>query len=115
MANRDKTGPRGSGPMTGRKLGFCANNENIDEDLGNRERKNAFYNGNRCRSGNGRNMGRHHGMKLGLGCKGKYANLSNEDIEDTEDLLGNEEMLKYQKEILELKLNFINEQLQKED
>ena len=28
MPRGDKTGPEGAGPMTGKKLGFCAGNEN---------------------------------------------------------------------------------------
>ena len=28
MPGRDRTGPSGSGPMTGRRMGFCADNDN---------------------------------------------------------------------------------------
>ena len=30
MPGRDRTGPSGFGPMTGRRMGFCADNDNIN-------------------------------------------------------------------------------------
>lgn len=115
MANKDKTGPRGNGPMTGRGMGFCRNNANIDEDIANRQGRHGYYNGNRCRSGNHRNMGPHFGMNHGLGCRRNYSNVRSEDYREGEDLLLSKEALEHHKEILEVKLNYINDQLQKED
>ncbi len=53
MPGRDRTGPNGLGSMTGRRMGFCADNSNLnysDRGLG-------YGRGNRCGLGFGRGYG----------------------------------------------------------
>ena len=61
MPGRDRTGPSGSGPMTGRRMGFCVDNNNqyfSNRGLG-------FQRGNRGGFGYGRGYGRGFGYGLG--------------------------------------------------
>lgn len=52
MPGRDKTGPMGAGPMSGRALGFCANSEGAGKSFS---------------PGQGRGLGRRRGFGRGLG------------------------------------------------
>jgi hypothetical protein len=52
MPNRDKTGPQGKGPRTGRGLGDCKDEENLPE--------------------RGRGLGQGKGRGLGRGPRGRF-------------------------------------------
>jgi len=56
MPGRDKTGPQGTGPMTGRRMGYCADNENQSR---------GFF-------GRGRGFGGGQGSGRGFGIRGNY-------------------------------------------
>jgi len=51
MPNKDQTGPRGEGPMTGRKMGKCASNNSNAKGLFRR-----FGRGNNMRGQNDRRI-----------------------------------------------------------
>ena len=54
MPGRDKTGPQGAGSMTGRRMGYCADNEN---------QQSGFF-------GRGGGMGRGNRRGFGMGMQG---------------------------------------------
>ena len=54
MPGKDKTGPQGAGSMTGRRMGYCADNEN---------QQSGFF-------GRGGGMGRGNGRGFGFGMQG---------------------------------------------
>lgn len=60
MAQGDKSGPMGQGPMTGRSLGFCAGNDTPGFNRG-------FGQGMGRGSGSGQGMGRGTGSGNGMG------------------------------------------------
>ncbi|HKM93217.1 MAG TPA: DUF5320 domain-containing protein [Prolixibacteraceae bacterium] len=60
MAQGDKSGPMGQGPMTGRSLGFCAGNDTPGFNRG-------FGQGMGRGSGSGQGMGRGGGSRMGCG------------------------------------------------
>lgn len=65
MPGRDKTGPQGDGPMTGRRMGNCADNENQPGTF--------FGRGGRFGMGRGNRRG------YGMGRRGNFdADVSNE-------------------------------------
>jgi len=60
MPGRDKTGPEGNGPLTGRKLGQCNDKENNDDntrDEYGRGRGRGIFGRRRGRRGRGRKNG----------------------------------------------------------
>ena len=61
MPGRDRTGPNGLGSMTGRRMGFCADNDNLNYS----NRRFGNQTGNRGGFGNGRGYSR--GIGYGLG------------------------------------------------
>lgn len=81
MPRRDGTGPMGRGSMTGRGMGPCCN----ANDVGGR------------------------GLGLGLACRRGFGRRGN--FNNITDSKNEKELLREQKEILEHKLNLINEQL----
>jgi len=56
MPGGDKTGPQGSGPMTGRRMGYCTGSDNPGNELSGRNSGRGFGRGGRFRFawGNGR-------------------------------------------------------------
>ena len=56
MPGLNKTGPQGAGPMTGRRMGYCADNENQSR---------GFF-------GRGRGFGGGQGAGRGFGMRGNY-------------------------------------------
>jgi len=99
MAGRDRTGPMGAGPMTGRGLGNCAGSGAVRYG-GGRGRGAGF--GNACRRGSGRGFGGGYGFGPGQG-RGYFA----------EQNYGraSKEMLEEEKEILQEQLEAIEKQL----
>lgn len=73
MPGRDRTGPNGLGSMTGRRMGFCADNKN--QYFSNRRFGNQT--GNRSGFGNGRG----YGCGVGYGLGNQYIE-SNPNISD---------------------------------
>ena len=61
MPGRDRTGPSGFGPMTGRRMGFCADNDNLNYS----NRGLGYQRGNRGGFGYGRGYSRGFGYGLG--------------------------------------------------
>ncbi len=68
MPGRDRTGPSGFGPMTGRRMGFCADNSNLN--YSNR----GFGYGRGDRGGLGFGGGFRYGRGYGLGSRFGYGN-----------------------------------------
>jgi len=90
MPGRDGTGPMGTGPMTGRGLGFCAGANAV-----------------RYRVGLGR------GLSLGLGCRRGFGRWFGRGlVTDEAALKMQKELLQNQKAILEKRLDAINKQLE---
>lgn len=56
MPGKDKRGPQGAGPMTGRRMGYCADNEN---------QSGGFF-------GRGQRFGGRQGFGRGFGARGNY-------------------------------------------
>jgi hypothetical protein len=61
MPGRDRTGPNGLGSMTGRRMGFCADNDSLNYS----NRGLGYQRGNRGGFGYGRGYGRGFGYGLG--------------------------------------------------
>lgn len=94
MAGRDRTGPQGAGPMTGRGLGLCnPNNEGTVVGLGRG-------------AGLGRGYGR--GVGLGRGGRGRGRGLGFYQA----DTRTQKEILTEEKQILEDRLNLVNDNLE---
>ena len=94
MPGRNKTGPEGTGPLTGRRMGICtgaeSNNYDFQPGLG-RGFKRGFAGGGRGFSGSGRGMG--YGFRSGFGFSGNQntQNISNrETIENEINMLRNQ-------------------------
>lgn len=98
MPRRDGTGPSGAGTMTGRGLGFCtgSNLDKCSAGLGL-----GAVLAIACRRGLGRGNGR--GFRRGF----RLSEDSNKSNKSTKELL------QEQKELLENRLEFINEELGK--
>jgi len=99
MPGGNKTGPRGEGPMTGRRLGFCAGNDRpgFDTTPGN------------FGYGYGRGFGRGGGM--GYGFRHGYGrfmdepvqNVSKETLLENETRILKEQLASVEKQLSELK------------
>lgn len=66
MPGGDRTGPEGKGPMTGRRMGYCADNDKNDQENRPRfwGRRRRFRNGEGARGrGRGRGLGRGRGQE----------------------------------------------------
>lgn len=94
MAGKDRTGPLGAGPMTGRGLGYCNPNINRTE-VGLGASRGACL-----------GLGRGRGCGAGMGRRGRGLGFYQADPKTQTELLIEE------KEILENRLNLINESLE---
>ena len=101
MARLDGTGPRGSGPMTGRTRGYCAGQVSERPVYGR-----GFGQDMRRRGGMNRGSGRCMGGRFNERCMERYC------IENAEYLLDSKSSLEEEKGILERRLNKINEELE---
>lgn len=100
MAGRDRTGPQGAGPMTGRGLGLCnPNNEGTVVGLG--------Y-GRGVGLGRGAGLARGYGRGVGLGRGGRGRGLGFYQA----DTRTQKEILTEEKQILEDRLNLVNDNLE---
>lgn len=100
MAGFDGNGPRGTGPMTGKGMGYCA------ADVSERP-----YYGRGMGLGMGRGIARRRpGIGRGIGRRG----LGRYSVEDAEYLFDSKISLEDEKTILEERLNKINSQLKKD-
>ena len=104
MPRGDRTGPRGEGPMTGRRLGFCAGNDRpgFEYDQGNFGR------------GYGRGFGRSYGWRggSGYGFRHGYGRFADEAVQNVsrKTLLENDaRILKEQLASIEKQLSEIKE------
>lgn len=100
MPGGDRTGPAGSGPMTGRRLGFCVGNDEPG----------AYYNRG-FGYGRGAGMGFRHGFRSGFGRRFMWHSIPAPDFESSS---GNEK--KYlEREIEDLRehLSFLEDKLSK--
>ncbi|MBL7139240.1 MAG: DUF5320 domain-containing protein [Bacteroidales bacterium] len=92
MPGHDKTGPLGAGPLTGRRMGLCADNETSDAGnaywIPSRFRGRLFQGG-----GRGYGLGRRPGFGRGVGFQRGIADqLSSDDrsIKEEIDLIKNQ-------------------------
>lgn len=103
MPRGDRTGPHGEGPMTGRRLGFCAGNDQpgFDTTPGN------------FGHGYGRGFGRGYGWggRMGYGFRHGYGrfmdepvqNVSKETLLENETRILKEQLASVEKQLSELK------------
>ena len=103
MPGGNKTGPLGDGPMTGRRLGFCAGNDRpgFDTTPGN------------FGYGYGRGFGRGYGRggRMGYGFRHGYGhfmdetvqNVSKETLLESEALILKEQLASIEKQLSDLK------------
>ena len=103
MPRGDRTGPHGEGPMTGRRLGFCAGKERpgFDATPGN------FGQGYGRRFGRGFGWGRRMGNGFGYG-PGRFTdetvqNVSTETLLENEARILKEQLASIEKQLSELK------------
>ncbi len=96
MPGKDKTGPQGAGSMTGRRMGYCADNENQQSGF--------FGRGGRMGIGNrrGSGFGMHGGRNSAFLAENDKSSLENE-IGDLKSQLAS-----LAKEVLGLKAKDIN-------
>ncbi len=73
MPGRDRTGPSGFGPMTGRRMGFCADNDN------------QYYSNRGLGYGRGNRGGFGYGRGYGLGNRYGYGNMNIENNPSVSD------------------------------
>ena len=100
MPRQNGTGPRGRGRMTGRGLGPCGSGEQVAYAGGNRM-------GNRCRQGFNGQMARRNRCLGNFGEGMGRGMWLNDDSQESQ-----KRVLTIQKDYLQEKLNFINEQLE---
>jgi len=96
MPGKDKTGPQGAGSMTGRRMGYCADNE---------KQQSGFF-------GRGGGMGRGNGRGFGFGTQGgrNSAFFSNTEKSSLENEIGDlkSQLASLAKEVLGLKNKDVN-------
>ncbi len=97
MPGRDRTGPSGFGPMTGRRMGFCVGND----DLYYSNRGLGYQRGNRGGFGYGRGYG--------LGYRYGYGNMNIENNPSVSD----KTIIENDIRILKDQLSSLEEQLKK--
>ncbi len=97
MPRRDGTGPIGSGAMTGRGLGLCAQENTTNNDFRSRSGLGVRSGlGRGCRCGSGRGLGRSLGRGFGV----------NQNFVETQ-----KDSLQAQKELLKNRLKVIENEL----
>jgi len=98
MPGKDKTGPQGAGSMTGRRMGYCADNENQQSGFFGR--------------GSGMGMGRGNKRGFGFGSQGgrNSAFVSNTEKSSVENEISNlkNQLASLTKEVFGLKAKDIN-------
>ena len=97
MPRNDSTGPQGLGPMTGRRLGACAGNENVG--FGNNFRFGRGLGRGASGMGRGRGYGRNYGNSVSMSSYSNERSIENEV-----------NVLKEQLEFLEKQLSDIRKQ-----
>ena len=103
MPGRDRTGPSGFGPMTGRRMGFCADNSNLN--YSNR----GFGYGRGDRGGLGFGGGFGYGRGYGLGSRFGYGNGYIESTPNVSD----KTIIENEIRVLKDQLSSLEEQLKK--
>ncbi len=107
MPGRNKTGPEGMGPLTGRRMGICADAESYNYDfqpgLGRGLRR-GFAGGGRGFSGRGRGMG--SGFRSGFGFSGSQ---NDQNLSDRNAIENEIKMLRNQLSNLEDQLSKTDE------
>lgn len=94
MPGRDKTGPSGIGPMTGRRMGLCSDSDISNHRLGYRR-------GNR----GGMVYGRGYGLGFGYGYRNRF-------VEDN-SAVSEKTIIENEIRLLKDKLSSLEEQLKK--
>ncbi|MEZ5198927.1 MAG: DUF5320 domain-containing protein [Bacteroidales bacterium] len=99
MPRGDRTGPNGQGSMTGRRLGFCAGNDQPEFDTTPRD----------FRLGYGRGFGRRHGWggQMGYGFRHGYGRFMDETVQN----VSSEALLEHEARILKEQLASVEKQL----
>jgi len=92
MPGKDKSGPQGAGPMTGRRMGYCADNENQSGGFFGRGRRFG------SRQGYGRGFGTRGNMETNLPFESDEKSILENQIDSLKNQLGS-----LVKEVMELK------------
>ena len=105
MPGRDRTGPSGFGPMTGRRMGYCADNSNLNYS----NRGFGYGRGNRGGLGFGGGFG--NGRGYGLGSRFGYG-FGNQYIENN-PYVSDKTIIENEIRVLKDQLSSLEEQLKK--
>ncbi|NQT78361.1 MAG: DUF5320 domain-containing protein [Bacteroidetes bacterium] len=107
MPRGDRTGPNGSGPMTGRRLGFCTGNDRPGYEMipgGFDSRAGRRYGRGYGRGyGYGRGMGYRHGQEYGRFSDEAVPDVSQETLLENEARILKEQLASLEKQLAELK------------
>ncbi|MCK5686740.1 DUF5320 domain-containing protein [bacterium] len=111
MPGRNRTGPQGEGPMTGRGAGLCNGNSGAGNGMGR---------GRGLGLGRGQGRGRGNGMGFGNGFGNNSSNVNNGDKEELSLLRDQTELLtqelqNVQKKLAEMNDNKSSDKTVKED